>query len=65
MTDMVASPTGEAYVVGLFVGTMLFSPNVILNAQIRERLSYKNRSNGQLDVGLSNKHLSMELLLKQ
>ncbi len=33
LTDMVASPTGEAYVVGLFVGTMLFSPNVILNAQ--------------------------------
>ena len=33
LTDMVASVTGEAYVVGLFVGTMIFSPNVILNAQ--------------------------------
>ena len=32
-TDMVVGVTGEVYITGLFVGTMLFSPNVVINAQ--------------------------------
>ena len=33
LTDMAVGVTGEVYITGLFVGTMLFSPNVVINAQ--------------------------------